>query len=141
MIQKPKDLTGEVKKFELEVLSVTQAFSTEFLKGGEYLEPIHHKLMQLNDIGHFYTQPFKYDLLKHFKGWDYITYAGSSTVLAQDGTNKINFTDGYVEFNSKYAIGGKTISETFIKTLSDFIDAALNSDIKLTWKTNSNPRF
>ena len=116
----PKELKGEVKKFELEALLVIQAFSTEFLKGGEYLEPIHHELMQLNDIGHFYTQPFKPEMIeKYFEGWRYLDdYFHKHLSLSQT----IIFSGEFSQFTKRGSF--LYLSNIPIKNLSHFIDTA-----------------
>lgn len=111
---KPKELSGIVFKFE------DVAYLSDNLEDN------------LN-IREFYTQSFKPEMIEdYFEGWKLKPYLNNNSFLPVISPQKEVYY---------YDIHCHSIEDTFndivglrIKTLSDFIDACINSNIELEWK-------
>ena len=107
----PEDLKGEVKKLE------------DLLRENIALSPLGDTVWSTVEILDFYTQPFKPDK-------KYFDYCGTTSIIR-------NEQHKYYQFSANLKHGWSIqMAVESIKTLSDFINACLNSDIKINWKAN-----
>jgi len=110
----PKELKGDVQKFE----DVCGYYFTLF----DYV----HWRKCLAPILDFYTQPFKPEMIEeYFEGWKKEKIFGISYESGKDFVITAE--------NLAFAVNRK-MSDIKPKTLSDFVDVCLNSDIKLKWR-------
>ena len=115
----PKELQGkEVQKFEDLALNCAIDNRIVPITLGGVIANYHH----------LYTQLFKPEMIEYFSEWiateDEDKNLGKSTnINISDSIDEVelNFESSFYQFMP-------------IRTLSDFIDACLNSDIKLRWK-------
>ena len=116
-MNKPKELTGEVKKFEDAILH--HRYGMDDPKAKLWL----HRPDYITNLLDFYTQPFKPEMIEeYFEGAEvngievytrhYDTF-GEISIAKRDETSGTNY---------------------YPKTLSDFVDACVNLEIKLVWK-------
>lgn len=103
-MNKPKELIGKVKKFE-------EIQCKDLLKGQSTVNSVIHQQSNcytlLTRLRHFYTQPFKPEMIEEY--FVNSLQLGEARALAyQYEVRKL--------------------------TLSDFIDACINSNIELEWK-------
>lgn len=134
-MNKPKELKGEVKKFEEWVRDVGIHFFVLYRAAD--LELSNEIMLGWKKIVSFYTQTFKSEMIeKYFEAKNINTEEYKQIIFS------INKKDVYIttiESGELWFSGrdyGKSIKHNHPKTLSDFIDACLNSDIKLNWKSN-----
>lgn len=119
-MKKPKELIGKVRKFE--------DWYIRSISGMAGLP-----VQKTEDILNFYTQPFKPEMIEeYFEGWKLKPYLNNNSFLPVISPQKEVYY---------YDIHCHSIEDTFndivglrIKTLSDFIDACINSNIELEWK-------
>ncbi len=107
-MKQPRNLEGEVKKFE-DLLYYYEQYD---IMGAD------------SNIHDFYTQPFKDEMVNK-----YFDYNEMVSILHN---KQLKYHQFSVLLKQGYSI---RIADEALKTLSDFIDACLNSDIKLTWKS------
>ena len=126
---KPKQLTGEVKRFIDEVIFA--GITVECVKDSSYAN-------HYNKIQDFYNQPFKPEMItEYFEGWElsdcwqrYNYFRKGETRYRQTITIGIGEMGCY-----PYKPNGERIDiGVKPKTLSDFITFCLAADIKLRWK-------
>ena len=149
MIPIPKELKGDVQKFEdyfsSQLAILDRATFDDLVKG-------YHKLSQMmfavTEALDFYTQPFKPEMIeKYFEGWEIERYVGGNDFCFINEKGRVSFfhnnyiRDGYrIDFlieavETKRHLYLKTFfAKSYPKTLSDFVDVCLNSDIKLKWR-------
>ena len=118
----PKELQRkEVQKFE------------DWIMSKKVHDVINIRETVIADVRDFYTQQFKPEMIEeYFEGWK--GYGADSEMHNQNyewikGKDRVS-----VGNSGNIYLGIKTIIP---KTLSDFIDACLNSGIKLNWKQNA----
>ena len=129
-MNKPKELIGEVKKFEDLIKSFINGDPSQINSNAHY-----QMLIYLFKITDFLTQDFAPSMIeKYFEGWEKVD---ADTHLI----SRVNNTDIEIYFNAEgflefWAIDLNGLDFTFPtpKTLSDFISNCLNADIKLEWK-------
>ena len=128
-MNKPKELTGEVKKFE--DLDITMFMKERNnTREAELCGSMRFSSWNHNQVKLFYTQPFKPEMIEEYfegilKSYDNFCFPDGNSVDCEDyeefGMIIIDMDNSGMPFHN-------------IKTLSDFIDACINSDIKLRWK-------
>ncbi len=117
-----ESLTGEVKKFEDAIMEDPNRVPENSLRF-------------IDELQAFYTQPFTPDMIELFEGWELIPQMKGSPNAKMDFMGYCSNGTLALEYVSDEDIDN-IVEKKFSpmpKTLSDFIDACLNSDIKLTW--------
>ena len=114
----PEELQGkEVQKFEeMDFPYSETAFGIEIQK------------VVLIERKNLYTQPFKPEMIEYFSEW--IATEDEDKNLGK--LTNINISDSIDEVELNFESSFYQFMP--IRTLSDFIDACLNSNIKLRWK-------
>ena len=120
----PKELTGEVKKFE--------DWIEPFLHlelGGNYVKDF-DAVETMLEVRDFITKPFRPEMIEGYFEFDKSYGEAPKTVFIGKDTIDIGLS-GNITFNNETGFVKRVII-----TLSDFIDACLNSGIKLRWSHN-----
>lgn len=112
-MKKPKELIGKVRKFE--------DWYIRSISGMAGLP-----VQKTENILNFYTQPFKPEMIEDYFN---VKRIGISTFLMP---NKKVFE--VYRLDDEFVMNNIQGLELLIPTLSDFIDACLNSNIELEWK-------
>lgn len=130
----PKELQKtEVQKFE-DLVGILVYAQTEILKGGEEIRTHFNNILNIVDYWYFYTQPFSPTMIEeYFEG----VLSAKTTYCLPNG-EEVHCEDwddeGIIYFMESADKHSQCWVNRLIKTLSDFIDACLNSDISLRWK-------
>lgn len=133
-IEVPEFLKGkEVQKFENEIdrscydIIYVMTSEDDYDKDADFSE---EALLMLKD---FYTQPFIRDMPEKY----FADIAENEFIYSNKDGHQIDCSD-FVENGWLFTAKRENLSTWTpfhkIKTLSDFIDACFNSDIKLTWR-------
>ena len=91
-----------------------------------------HKLIDLYQVGDFYSQPFKPEMITElFEGWE--SYF-SGTNFQDNGKHEINILPELLFYGIKKYLASDSFDHSYPETLNDFIRDCQRAGIELTWK-------